>query len=377
MLALIALASLISFLAVFSIWANRQALETDNWVETSTELLEDEEIRTQLAAFMVDTLYANVDVQAELEARLPPNLKGLAGPAAGGIRQLADRLANEALQRPRVQQAWERINRTTHEKLLQVIEEDTGEPVTLDLGSLVAQVGGEAGINVAGRLPPDAGQIEVLPAGELSTAQKLVDLIETLAVVLTVIAILLFALAIYLARGWRREALRAVGFSLIVVGLAVAVARSLAGNVVVDALASTASVEPAVEDTWEISTSLLSDGAGAMVFYGIIIVLGAWLAGPTGLARGVRRTLAPAFHHRGVGYALLFAFLLLLFWLAPTEGFRRLPISLVIIALFVIGFEMLRRQTVREFPDETWEAGSERWRERGRSLLDRRRRGGG
>ena len=109
--ALVVFASLISFLAVFSIWANRQALETDNWVETSSELLEDEEIRTQLAAFMVDTLYANVNVQAELEARLPPDLKGLAGPAAAGLRQLTDQLANEALQRPRVQQAWEQINR--------------------------------------------------------------------------------------------------------------------------------------------------------------------------------------------------------------------------------------------------------------------------
>ena len=61
----------------------------------------------------------------------------------------------------------------------------------------------------------------------------------------------------------------------------------------------------------------------------------------------------------------------MLFWWAPTEGFRRLPISLLIIALFVVGFEFLRRQAVREFPDETWEQGSERWRDAGRSLVDR------
>jgi hypothetical protein len=372
-LALVVLASIIAFLAVFSIWAKRQALETDNWVETSTELLEDEEIRTQVAAFMVDTLYANVDVQAELEGRLPPDLKGLAGPAAAGIRQLTDQLANEALQRPRVQQAWEQLNRTAHETLIRVVEDNADEPVTLDLGSLVEQVGSEAGINVAGRLPPDAGEIEVLSADDLSTAGDVIDVVEELAIVLSVLAILLFAAAIYLARGWRREALRAVGFGLIVVGLAVAVVRTLAGNAIVDALASTASVEPAVEDTWEIGTSLLSDGAGAMVFYGIMIVLGAWLAGPMGLARGARRAIAPALNHRGVGYAFLAAILLLLFWWAPTEGFHRLPISLLIIALFVLGFEILRRQTVREFPDETWERGSQRWRETGRSLLQRRR----
>jgi hypothetical protein len=151
----------------------------------------------------------------------------------------------------------------------------------------------------------------------------------------------------------------------------VALARGLAGNIVVDALASTAAVEPAVEDTWDIGTSMLRDGAGAMIFYGIVILLGAWLAGPTGIARAAREELAPIFNRRGIGYAFLLALLLLLFWWAPTEGFRRLPISVIIIALFVIGFEFLRAQTLREFPAATWEAGSERWRARGRALRGR------
>jgi hypothetical protein len=370
-LALIVIASIITFLAVFSIWANRQLLETDNWVETSGELLEDEEIRTQLSNFMVDTIYANVDVQGELAQTLPPRLQPLAGPAAGALRTLLDRLANEALQRPRVQEAWESINRTASEKLITVVEEDSDEPVTIDLGTIVEGVGAQAGLNIADKLPPDAGQIEIIPAEDLSTARKLVDLLEKLAIWLTVLALILFAVAIYLARGWRRQALRAVGFAFIAVGIAIAAARGFAGNYVVDTLASTDAVKPAVENTYEIGTSLLSDGAGAMVFYGIVIVLGAWLAGPGGVATSVRRALTPLMENRLIGYGALLLLLLVLFWWAPTEGFKRLPISLLIIALFIIGFEFLRRQAVREFPNETWEQGSDRWRDAGRSLLNR------
>jgi hypothetical protein len=370
-LALIVIASIITFLAVFSIWANRQLLETDNWVETSGELLEDEEIRTQLSNFMVDTIYANVDVQGELAQTLPPRLQPLAGPAAGALRTLLDRLANEALQRPRVQEAWESINRTASEKLITVVEEDSDEPVTIDLGTIVEGVGAQAGLNIADKLPPDAGQIEIIPAEDLSTARKLVDLLEKLAIWLTVLALILFAVAIYLARGWRRQALRAVGFAFIAVGIAIAAARGFAGNYVVDTLASTDAVKPAVENTYEIGTSLLSDGAGAMVFYGIVIVLGAWLAGPGGVATSVRRALTPLMENRLIGYGALLLVLLVLFWWAPTEGFKRLPISLLIIALFIIGFEFLRRQAVREFPNETWEQGSDRWRDAGRSLLNR------
>lgn len=375
MVALIVFASIIGFFAVFSIWAKRQALETDNWVQTSSELLEDKAIRTQLATFMVDELYANVDVQGDIEKALPPNLKGLAGPAAGGIRQIADELANDVLQRPKVQQAWEGINRTAHEKFIAFVKDDSNEAVTLDLGTIVEQVGTEAGLNVAGKLPPDAGQIEVIPADELSSAQEIVNLVQKLAVVLSVLAILLFALAIYLARGWRRVALRSVGFAFILIGAAILVARSIGGNYVVETLSSTATVEPAVQDTWNIGTSLLSDGGGAMIFYGIVILLGAWLAGPGAIATSLRRTITPLLEQRAVGYGALLLVLLLLFWWAPTEGFKRLPISILIIALFIVGFEVLRRQAIREFPDETWEKGSERWRNAGRSLLDRRKTG--
>src|SRR5215211_3673578 len=120
--ALVAVAALLGFLATFAVWANRQLLETDTWTNTSSKLLENPEIRSQVADYMVDTLYANVDVQTELQAALPPRLQPLAGPAAAGIRQLATQLANRALERPRVQQLWEDANRTAQQTLLRVVE---------------------------------------------------------------------------------------------------------------------------------------------------------------------------------------------------------------------------------------------------------------
>jgi len=157
-----------------------------------------------------------------------------------------------------------------------------------------------------------------------------------------------------------------------VVGVAVLFARGLAGNAVVDALSSSESVQPAVSSTWEIGTSLLADQGGAMVFYGLFIVLGAWLAGPRGFARDARRTITPLLQRRLLAYPALLLVLLLLFWWSPTPGFQRLPTALLLIALFVVGLEFLRHQAIRDFPGETWESASERWREARRSLLGRR-----
>lgn len=353
--------AVIAFLAAFALWANRQLLETDTWTNTSSKLLEDPEIRTQVANYMVDTLYANVDVQAELQQALPPRLQPLAGPAAGGLRQLATDLANRALERPRVQELWENANRTAQQTLLDVVEHGGSQQVNLDVGTLVDQLGQQVGVNAAGKLPPQVAQIKIVSNEKLVKVNKLLDLLKTLAWLLTVLALALFALAIYLARGWRREALRSVGFAFILVGIAVLVARSLAGNVVVNSLSSTEAVKPAVSSAWSIGTSLLADQGGGMIFYGLFIVIGAWLAGPTGIGRSARRTITPILERRAIAYSALVLLLLLLFVWAPTPGFHRVPTALLLIALSIVGMEFLRHRAITDFPNETWEGASERW----------------
>jgi len=370
--ALLVVASLIGFLSVFAIWANRQLLETDTWVNTSTKLLEDDEIRTQVAYTMVDTLYANVDVQAELQSALPPRLQPLAGPAAAGLRQLSLRLADQALQRPRVQQLWEDANRAMHEQLINVVEHDSSENVNLDLGTIVTQLGNQLGLDVAGKIPPGAAQIEVLPNDKLSSIQKAVKVLRGLAIVLTILALALFGLAIYLAEGWRREALRAVGFAFIVVGVLVLVVRKLGGDAVESSLGSTESVKPAIANTWSIATGLLSAQGGALIFYGLFIVIGAWLSGPMGFARTARRAITPILENRYIAYSALGLILLLLFLWSPTPGFSRVPTALLLIILSIVGLEFLRHRAITDFPDETWETGTARW-----SAAARSRFGGG
>ena len=69
---LIAIGSLVGALAIFSVWVARQVLETDTWKDTSTELLEEDDIREPVAGFLVDALFSTVDVEAELKSALPP-----------------------------------------------------------------------------------------------------------------------------------------------------------------------------------------------------------------------------------------------------------------------------------------------------------------
>jgi hypothetical protein len=372
-LTLITVGSVLALLAIFALWANRQLLDTDNWTDTSTQLLEDDEIRGQLAIFMVDQLYANVDVQAELAQAAPPRLQPLAGPAAGALRNLAVRGADEVLARPRAQAAWEEANRRAHKRLLQIVEDGgggavstAGGNVTLDLKQLLTEVSTELGVGgrIVDRLPADAAQLTVLKSDELELAQDGVRVLKALAIILVVLALGLMALGVYLARSWRREALRACGFGLIVAGALALIGRSLGGGAVVG-LAKTAAVEPALANTWSISTSLLVEAATATLIYGIVVVFAAWLAGPTAWATATRRGLAPFLREPRFAFGGLAAIVLLLLAWGPTPAFRKPVLALILIALLALGVEMLRRQTAREFPhasrDEAMRSLRRRW----------------
>jgi hypothetical protein len=224
--------------------------------------------------------------------------------------------------------------------------------VTLDLAQVVSAVAEQTGLpDVSDKLPPQTAQLEIMKSDELAVAQDGLQLLKTLAWFLTALTLLLYALAIFLARERRRETLRAVGIGFIVIGAFVLFARSAAGTAVTDSLASASTAEPAVTEAWEIGTSLLKETGQSIVMYGIVIVLAAWLAGPTRPAIAIREAITPYFRRPEIAYGALAVLLVLLFWWDPVTATHRLIPSLIMIALLALGFEMLRRQVIREFPD--------------------------
>src|ERR671910_373090 len=97
---LVVVGALFAVLSLLAGYVRYQALDTDTVEATADELIADPEIRDQIAATLVEQLFAAVDVEAALEQRLPPDQQGLAGPIAGAVRVGADRVAQQLLERP-------------------------------------------------------------------------------------------------------------------------------------------------------------------------------------------------------------------------------------------------------------------------------------
>jgi Short C-terminal domain len=361
--ALVVLGSVLAFLSVFAIWVERQALNTNDWVETSGHLIQNEKIRSAVGNYLVDQLYANVNVEKELEGILPGELKQLAGPASGGLRQVAGSGAEQVLQSSTAQGLWKDANRAAHEQLLAVLENKkeavstaNGE-VTLNLGSLVTNLASQVGIGaqLAAKLPPDAGQVTILRSDQLKTAQDIVVGIKGLALILSLLTFLVLGLAIYLSRDGRWVTVLFCGIGLVAAGFAVIVARSVAGGIVVDQLVRDESVKPAAEAAWSISTSLMVSIATTVIVFGVLMGIAGWLASPTGSARSTRRFIAPSlrdyapFVYTGVAIVVCIYFLS-----APTQNLRSFLTALILAGFVAVGVHELRKQTAEEFPEASF-----------------------
>jgi hypothetical protein len=357
--ALVVLASILAFTAILAVWANRQLLNTDNWTRTSTQLLENRTIRDQLAAYVVDQLYANVDVAAEIRSALPERAQPLAGPAAGALRDLAERRARKMLSRPRAQALWADANRGAQQQLLKILEgggpvvSTGGGDVVLDVRALLSEMEQQVGIGgrLEQKLPDSAAQITIMRSERLDAAQKVLKVIRGLPIVLIALSLGLFALALAISPDWRRQALRAYGLGFVIAGATALLIQDQAGTALVNALTSTAAAEPAATAAWTISTTLLVQAAWATIGYGVFMLLAAWIAGPSRPTAALRRVIAPYARHPAVAYSALAVFFALLLWWAPTPATRDPALALILLVLLAFGTEALRRLIVREHPD--------------------------
>ena len=355
---LVALASLLAVVALLGGWVDRQLLNTDDFTATSAALLRDETVRVPLADELSSELADGSRTTEALQSVLPPRLQPLAGPAGSLVADAVQRAVQRVLASGRVQSAWVTANRLTHAQFVRLVEGEgtvvAGRGVVLDLRPLAKQVAAQVGLDPAlvDRLPTRSGRIVIVQPQKLRQLRKAGDALDLLSWLPGVLALALYALAIWWARGrpdGRRRALLASGFGLALAGLVVLVVRRVAGNHVADALTGGGPLEPTAHAVWQIATTLLAELAVVVVVVGAGAIAGAWLAGDGRRARSLRARIAPTLATRAdlaYGIAAL-TYLVLIAW-GPLSVLRK-PLAIVIFgALLLAGVAALRAQVQRE-----------------------------
>jgi len=357
---LVALASLMLGVSILATWMDRVFLDSTTWADTSAAALQQPEVQTALSEYLVDQIYANVDVPQALAQALPARAKPLAGPLAVTGQPYVERAIAAGLGRPRVVELWRNANLRAHTALLKILNGGSGPlstangVVAIDLRPLVGQISSTLTqrTNGAVTLPPDAGRIVLLKSDQLSAAQSAIKLLRLLALPLGLLALAVFALAVYLSRA-RRSTLRAIAFGMLAVGLVLIVIRRVLGDYFINSLTTLPDVRAAANVTWYMATDRLANSNITLCSVALLLLLGTWFAGPGRRATSSRYALTPYLRDPAVAYgAYAFVLLVLVIW-APVNAARDPVMILIIGVLGAIGIEALRRIVVREFPDVT------------------------
>ncbi len=357
--ALVVIAAVLSFVGLFAVWANRQLFNPNNWSKTSTQLLQNADIRSTAANFIVDQIYANVDVAQLLRSNLPTALQGLAAPVSGALHSAAVQGTELALSRPELQNAWARANKAADQAFVQIVKGgnkhvsvNNGE-VTLNLDTIINDVAASLGLpsDLGNKLPPSAAKLVILKSNQLKAVQDIGNAVQGLALWLDILVPLLWILVLYLARGHRRRTMMTIGFSIVIVGILTLLLRRILETQVTSSLVQDASQRPAVSAAVLIGTGMLAEIAEAFVFVGVVVVLAAWFAGPSRFAFAGRRVLAPALrHYPAACFGVVALIMILIFIWQPIPATGTPAGMIVFFVLAMVGTELLRRQTDAEFP---------------------------
>ena len=179
---LVILASFIGLVSILTTFVNRQLLDNTSWNKASAKVIQDPQVRSAVSTQLVNQLYNNVDVSAQLQTRLPKNLQPLAAPAAGALREPATKAVEFLLAQPRFQQLFiDASTRRAPEARQRAREQDrlrdrhrqrrrdAGRESAADRSS-----GSSSGCRQSAldKLPPDAGVITIMSSDQLSYAQQ-------------------------------------------------------------------------------------------------------------------------------------------------------------------------------------------------------------
>jgi len=295
---LLVIACILAPIAGVSIWAKNQVLNTDRYVRTMKPLASNSAVQTTIADNVTNTLFENVDVQAEAQQALPPRAQFLAGTLSSGLRTFVENTTLRFLQSDAFQRLWVELNRRAHEQLVKVLTgkgkvvQTANGKVQIDLAPVLARVEtrlNDRGIKLFTRIPPESIKTNfvILNSEQLQKVQRGVRLLKTLAIALPLLVLALFAAAIALSGRRRRTLLQAglgLAASMAVLGILLTIGRSVYLNYVTGPNLP----NDAAAALYDTIIHYLRLGLRIIAAVGLLVAAGAWVSGPSRWAVGIR-----------------------------------------------------------------------------------------
>ncbi len=296
---LVVIASILLPLGVITVWVRNMILNTDRYVATVKPLATDPAVQNAMVDRVTTAVVGGLDLQQRAEQKLPKRLKFLAGPIAAGGQQIVDVAATKVVESQYFPTLWETVNRRSHDQIVNALTgRKTGAitnsdgKVTLNL-NIVAQNVAKQIHKVAPGVPTNIdferldARFVLVDSQDLADVQDYAKLLDKLAWVIPLLALLLYGAAIAVAPN-RRRAVVWVGFGIFAAMALELIAYNFGRTQYLSNLPAGAHPDAAAA-VFDTITRYLQLALRSILVIGLLVALIAWLAGPARAAAATRR----------------------------------------------------------------------------------------
>jgi hypothetical protein len=313
---LIVLGSLLAPVSVLAVWAASEVSNTGRYVATMEPLVHNpaiqnaltDKITTAITTRLNVTSYADQAAAALSSRGLPKAstlLKSVAPSIASGVAGFIHTEVHKIVTGPRFAMAWVRANTVVHQELVKALSGQGTSSVSVKNGQVVVGLGPfidavkqdlvKRGFTLVSKIPAINPTVTLFSAKYLVKAQSAYRLINNLKIVLPVLTVLLLALGVFAARG-RRRALIGAGLGLAVSMLVPAAGLYLFRGIYLKGVPGNVLPPDAAAALFDTLVRFIKDGLRTVLVVGLVVAAGAFLAGPSVTAVGIRNAFA-----RGLG----------------------------------------------------------------------------
>ena len=308
---LIVLGCILGPVAVLGVWAGNEVSDTGRWVATVEPLIHDPAIQNVLTDRITTEITSRLNVTGTInQATAQLNDRGLTrissllntfGPQiASAVTGFIHSTVHTVISSPAAAKIWVQVNTAAHQSLVKVLSGEgngaistSNGQITLNLGPFIAVVKQdliEHGFALASNIPPISPTVALFQAKDLGKAQAAYRLINTLKIVLPILALALLAGGVYVARK-RRRALIGAALGLAASMLVLAIGLLIARSIYLNSVPPTVLPGDAAAAAFDAMVYFIKVGLRVVLAVALIVAIGAFITGPSRSAIQTRSAL--------------------------------------------------------------------------------------
>lgn len=298
---LIVIGCVLAPVSVMGIWVANQVSSTDRYVATVEPLIHQPPVQNALTDKITTAIMSHLNVAGATNTaadalssqgltRVSTLLRSFAPSLVSAITGFIHGQVHKIVTGPAIARLWVQTNRIAHTQLVEALSgQNSGNvrvvngQVTINLGPYIDQVKSNLaarGFTLVRQIPPINPAVALFSARNLTKAQSLYRLVNTLKWFLPFLTLLLLAAGVYIARSHRR-ALMAAGLGFAASMLVLAAGLTIFRNVYLNSVPSNVLPSDAAAAIYDTMVRFIRQGLRVLLVLGLVVAAAAFFTGPS------------------------------------------------------------------------------------------------